>query len=108
MLCHQACHTKLLYLQDIARRLRVARPAITVYNFDTAPHDLSRRPQLPADVLTIKQVLCLPEDPKISRVLHNYLLDYEQIERRVLVPVRPFSEEEEEEAITSFQPSRAD
>lgn len=64
------------------------RPNITVYNFDTPPHDLSRKPQLPPDVLTIKQVLCLPEDPSISCVIHNYLLDHEQIERRVLVPVR--------------------
>lgn len=75
-------------LQDIAKRLRVQRPSITVYSFDTPLHDLSRRPQLPGDVLTIKQVLCLPEDPQTSRVLHNYLVDYEQIERRVLVPVR--------------------
>ncbi|BDA44494.1 Structural maintenance of chromosomes protein 6 [Coccomyxa sp. Obi] len=80
------CQRDLTQLLDIAKRLRVQRPAITVYNFDTPMHDLSRKPQLPPDVLTIKQVLCLPEDPNISRVLHNYLLDYEQIERRVLVP----------------------
>ncbi|CAL8470455.1 g9997 [Coccomyxa elongata] len=80
------CQRDLTQLLDIAKRLRVQRPSITVYNFDTPQHDLSRRPQLPADVLTIKQVLCLPEDPQTSRVLHNYLVDYEQIERRVLVP----------------------
>ena len=74
--------------QDMSRRLRMQRPVITVYNFDLPAHDQSRRQQLPPDVLTIQQVLCLPEDPSIAKVLRNYLLDNESIERRVLVPVR--------------------
>ncbi|EIE27067.1 P-loop containing nucleoside triphosphate hydrolase protein [Coccomyxa subellipsoidea C-169] len=73
-------------LIDIAKRLRMRRPVITVLNFDLPAHDLSRRPQLPPDVLTIRHVLRLPEDPELARVLHNHLLDSDSIERRVLVP----------------------
>ncbi len=67
------------------------RPVITVLNFDLPAHDLSRRPQLPPDVLTIRHVLRMPEDPELARVLHNHLLDSDSIERRVLVPVSPGS-----------------
>jgi hypothetical protein len=88
--------------QDMSRRLRMQWPVITVYNFDLPAHDQSRRQQLPPDVLTIQQVLCLPEDPSIAKVLRNYLLDNESIERRVLVPVRPSLPREEHKRASLF------
>lgn len=62
-------------------------PTITVYKYNLPPHDLSRRPQLPADILTIMRVLVLPEDGELATPLCNYLLDYNQIERKALVRV---------------------
>jgi hypothetical protein len=65
------------------------QPLITVAHHDLPRHDISRRPQVPAEITTLLRVLCLPEDPAVSTILYNYLLDSESAERKILVEVRP-------------------
>jgi hypothetical protein len=75
--------------QDIIRTMRMLRPVISVINFDVPRHDLTRRPQVPAELTTLLRAVRLPEDGDagVSNVLFNYLLDSESAERKILVQV---------------------
>ena len=50
-------------------------------------HCVLRWLQAPPDLTTILSVLKLPDKEDVAKVLFNYLLDSQHVERKVLVPV---------------------
>ena len=75
--------------QELARQSRVNNLYINRVSFDTPAHDLSRRPQPAADLVTIYRILRQTVEDGLCKVtLGNFLLDKLQIERTALVQVR--------------------
>ena len=63
-------------------------PTIHIVTYGLPRHNLGSKPQPPADVTTMMQVLQLPNDGSVGAAIFNFLVDFHHVEKRILVEVR--------------------
>ena len=62
-------------------------PTIHIVTYGLPRHHLGTKPQPPADVTTMLRVLQLPDDGPVGAAMFNFLVDFQHVERRILVEV---------------------
>ena len=77
-------------VQDLMRQSGIPRnwfPTIHIVTYGLPRHNLGAKPQPPADVTTMMQVLQLPDDGPVGAAMFNFLVDFQHVEKRILVEV---------------------
>ena len=62
-------------------------PTIHIVTYGLSRHNLGSKPQPPGDVTTMLQVLQMPDDGPVGAAMFNFLVDFQHVEKRILVEV---------------------